>query len=365
MLKPLTIAQFLDTCIHKNICSYAFANPGTADVTIGVELTDKPKTYSHLKELSGKNGFVFAPFDADGTDKSYFIEQQISCVSDENYQKIVDFPDKENYTETPLFESSHSDYLQQIDKMLTALKSKRLDKVILSRIKFVAEGGRSAAVGMFLKICEFYPDAFVFMVNIPDVGLWLGASPEQLADYDGRHLKTVALAGTQHLGGRTVEQVTWQQKEIEEQALVAEYIDELFAGCNVTDLQRSNPFTVKAGGVVHLKTTYCAVINSWQKAVDFVVNLHPTPAVCGLPKLTAKQLIKSVEQHNRTYYAGYLGAMKSTGEFSLFVNLRSMQVSANGMALYVGGGITAQSDAEKEWQETCHKAETLLKVMAE
>ncbi len=363
MSETVSITQFLATAIRKNICSYAFANPGTTAINIGVELVENPQDYTHLNQLEGKTGFVFAPFDTESNNKSYFIKQEIATVSTENYQKILTFPDKEAFIEEAVVESSYNDYQQQITKMLMALKNGELDKVILSRIKFVPNGGRAAAVEVFLRMCKAYPDAFVFMVNIPNVGLWLGASPEQLANYDGKYLKTVALAGTQPLENRAIEQITWQRKEQEEQALVIQYIDQLFADCKPQNLQRSEPFTVRAGGVVHLKTTYCAAINSWQQAVDFVTNLHPTPAVCGLPKIEAKQLIKNVEKHNRTYYAGYLGELKSTGTFSLFVNLRSMQVLTNGMALFVGGGITAQSDKQKEWNETCHKAETLLKMI--
>ncbi len=363
MSNSVSVAKFLNVAIKKNICSYAFSNPQTTDINIGVELTDQPTTFSQLSELSNQEGFVFVPFDTSSENKSYVIIPDITNVSLDNYEEICNYPNNAKFPEQKIVESSQVHYREQINQMLAVLKSKHLDKVILSRIKFIPSKSNISPVDIFLQINQTYPDAFVFMVNIPNVGLWLGASPEQLANYDGEELKTVALAGTQRLENRNISTIKWQEKEIEEQALVAKYIDNLFVECGIVDLEKSKPFTVQAGGVVHLKTTYRARITEWKKAVDFVSHLHPTPAVCGLPKVEAKQLIKKIEPHDRAYYAGYLGMITNTGAFSFFVNLRSMQILSDGMALYVGGGITAQSEEEKEWLETCHKAETLLKII--
>ena len=86
--------------------------------------------------------------------------------------------------------------------------------------------------------------------------------------------------------------------------------------------------------------------------------MHPTPAVCGLPKEKALDLIYKTEPYDREYYAGYLGMVeKDTVDF--YVNLRCMKIYENTAALFVGGGITANSVAKKEWEETELKAETL------
>ena len=78
----------------------------------------------------------------------------------------------------------------------------------------------------------------------------------------------------------------------------------------------------------------------------------------------AKAKIKDIEKYERAYYTGYLGLVTPEKEISLFVNLRCMQVFKNEIALYLGGGITKDSNAEKEWAETNFKAETLLKGLA-
>jgi isochorismate synthase len=90
-----------------------------------------------------------------------------------------------------------------------------------------------------------------------------------------------------------------------------------------------------------------------------LIKLHPTPAVCGIPKENAKEMIREFEKHRRGDYTGYFGPVK-TGDVSLFVNLRSAFVNNNKMFLFIGGGITADSKPEKEWDETELKAKTLL-----
>ena len=94
-----------------------------------------------------------------------------------------------------------------------------------------------------------------------------------------------------------------------------------------------------------------------------VGQLHPTPAVCGLPKKRAMQIITEIEKRDRGYYAGFLGPLQASGAFDLFVNLRTMEVFDDALRLYVGGGITPLSDPETEWQETCQKADTLLNLI--
>ena len=98
---------------------------------------------------------------------------------------------------------------------------------------------------------------------------------------------------------------------------------------------------------------------------DFVSSLHPTPAVCGLPMKAAKDFIIKNEGYNREFYTGFLGALNFENEKTeLFVNLRCMQYVENKkLALYVGGGITKDSNATLEWDETENKTKTMLDVL--
>jgi len=91
----------------------------------------------------------------------------------------------------------------------------------------------------------------------------------------------------------------------------------------------------------------------------------PTPAVAGQPKEDAIQFIKELEPHDRDYYTGFLGPVaQAKGEIDLFVNLRCLKITPDYLSLYVGGGITLDSDPADEWNETRWKAESLLKILS-
>ena len=191
----------------------------------------------------------------------------------------------------------------------------------------------------------------------------MGATPETLLEVNAMGIHTMALAGTQGVNNQPIDQVKWGQKELQEQALVSEYIESLLDRFNISDFQKSGPSTYRAGNVYHLKTQYDIHQKlTSKKQRELIRELHPTPAVCGLPKGDALSLIHSIEPHDREYYAGYLGPVEGEDTLSLFVNLRSMKLLDNSIALYIGGGITPDSDPRKEWEETCLKAQTLLQV---
>jgi isochorismate synthase len=114
---------------------------------------------------------------------------------------------------------------------------------------------------------------------------------------------------------------------------------------------------------LHLRTDIIGEVESSDLLGKLIESLHPTPAVCGLPKETAVQFILENENYKRTYYAGYLGELNMNGNTQLVVNLRCMEIENNKISLFVGGGITKGSIPEKEFEETVTKAMVMKKVL--
>ena len=365
------VTIFLNYCLQNNNPFFAYQLPKEDVIQIGVQTDADLCDYQFLNDLDGNKGFVFSPFDADGIHKSWFIRSDITLEATEICAESIQLLGDEELSfdnlsdSNVVFESSRELYHQQVNCMIHDLQQRALDKVILSRIEILDGIGRSEATSSFLKLTEAYDSAFVFYVSIPGIGTWIGASPETLLSVNRNSIETVALAGTQKIGNRLVDQINWEEKEVNEQAFVSRYIENIFEKHQLNKIDRKGPITVQAGNVVHLKTIYRLPLKmNFNQLSNFIKDLHPTPAVCGLPKTKAVALINQLETHDREYYAGYLGPINSTKDFSLFVNLRSMKVLKNQMALFVGGGITADSIPEKEWEETCLKAQTLLNVIA-
>jgi isochorismate synthase len=154
----------------------------------------------------------------------------------------------------------------------------------------------------------------------------------------------------------------WGQKEIEEQALVSRYIINCFKKVRVREYDDVGPRTVQAGNLWHLQTDFSVDLSEVRYpnfATEMLLLLHPTSAVCGMPKKPALAFLEEHEQYNRRLYSGYLGPVNVNGYTRLHVNLRCMQVTQHELLFYIGGGITADSDPQREWQETQHKRRSL------
>lgn len=326
-----------------------------------------------------ESGFVFAPYDNDSGATVLIPAQSSTEIILDDLQDISEaFSESLNVEED---QEARSNHISLVQKGINTINNGVLKKVVLSRKQKISHSYESPFV-IFQRLAHTYTTAFVYCWYHPKIGLWLGATPETLLSINNRKLNTMSLAGTQKFMANG--EVVWGTKEQEEQQLVTDSIVENLTPL-VSDLQVSDVQTHKAGTLLHLKTTIRATINESQVLLESVVKaLHPTPAVCGLPKKEANNFIVENEGYNRTYYTGFLGELNLKTEKKrattrrntenlaysaikkhthLFVNLRCMEVDAQGAQLYVGGGVTSSSDPELEWEETMHKLSTIAHVL--
>ena len=165
---------------------------------------------------------------------------------------------------------------------------------------------------------------------------------------------------------RPLATVAWGHKEQVEQEMVSAYIRTFFQQAGVARVEEVGPQTVAAGNVVHLQTLFRVDACGDERFVlanRVLQELHPTSAVCGMPKQKALAFILANEGYERSFYSGFLGPVHIAGESHLYVNLRCMRLAADRATLFVGAGITADSDPAAEWRETELKADTMLAVL--
>ncbi len=246
-------------------------------------------------------------------------------------------------------------------------------KVVLSRTKELVLDEHFDLMATFDKLCERYPNAFVSMVYLPSLDqIWVGASPEVLVSQNKEGVfRTMALAGTQSAIQRNGQYMkpahaNWTQKEIEEQAYVSRYIIDCFKKIRLRDFEEEGPKTVIAGNLLHLQTDFFVdtqIVDAEGLISTMLELLHPTSAVCGMPKQAALDFILKHETHQRAFYSGFWGPINIEGESNLFVNLRTMKIEQGIATLFAGCGITADSIPEKEWLETEMKCQTLEAVL--
>ncbi len=252
------------------------------------------------------------------------------------------------------FEISKKEYLQIIEDAKSFCESIN-GKVVVSRVKKKEISDDFDIKEIFLKLCAKYQHSYNYLCYIPQEGMWMGASPEKLLFGDVNMLKLISLAGSKD----DSQDIIWSEKENFEQRLVTDAIEKILLDLDL-NYKKGTAKTIKAGNMFHLETEF--EVSNCNDFVSLANKLHPTPAVSGFPRNNALDFIFKNEKHQRNLYAGIIGNL-AKDNVQLFVNLRCAKISKRHIELYIGGGITSDSDAVSEWNETEFKSNTLLSVL--
>ena len=246
-----------------------------------------------------------------------------------------------------------NEYLKNLEKVIQVINENQLPKLVYSRRKIFKDFRKIDLKKSFENLCQSYPNAFRY-IFINEENSWMGAFSEVLGKFNKKthNFETMSLAGTLPVSE------SWSEKEIEEQKPVTEYIRNILKDYS-QEAKESATYDHISGNIKHLRTDFNAKIRP--KDLDEIIQkLHPTPAVCGIPKDFCKEEIRELEKFPRELYAGYI-KIESEDNIFYFVNLRCCKIYQDSIHMFVGGGITTQSSPEKEWRETELKSEAILK----
>ncbi|TXD84163.1 isochorismate synthase [Subsaximicrobium wynnwilliamsii] len=361
----------------SNLPFVAYSKPDTALVNAVLQKSDQIHYTLDFEE----SGFVFAPFNNQEETIIFPSENSKLLKADFVVEAIAENTKADSTLGDETETSAQKQHKVLVEKAISAIADNKFKKVVISREEVLPIDEQSPFT-LFENLLQCYPSAMVYIWFHPKVGLWLGATPETLLQVEGLRFKTMALAGTQAY--IDTEAVVWDAKNIMEQQLVTNFIEDqlqpVVATLNIMDAE-----TIKAGRLLHLRSHISGILKSdGNKLKHLLQALHPTPAVCGLPKSEAKAFILKNENYNREFYAGFLGELNLSKTTSrnpnrrnvennayasitklshLYVNLRCMQIKQQNAHLYVGGGITQSSNPEAEWEETVNKLQTMKRVL--
>ena len=247
------------------------------------------------------------------------------------------------------------EFASRVEKGIGYLNQGITEKIVLSRIFSFPQQGLTAE-SIFNSFNEKFPNAAVFAFTDEQHVQWVGATPELLFKKRGLSYTTISLAGTRKAGSSE----DWGTKEIQEQKLVTDFIQQELELLGAERVFCGDVQTRNAGSIEHL----CNEISfeysgDWKNVLKA---LHPTPAVCGMPRSEAKDLIEKLEEHDREYYTGLIG-IEQGDNVDLYVILRCLKIEDAKLHVFVGAGITKDSIPELEARETRWKAESLTDVI--
>lgn len=350
--------------------SYAmFRLPREQRFTLLTQRQGQPEVVPSISSLNGKSGYVVAPFEPDG-DCPILLIHPDGMESGE-----IEAPETAAGSALPVQDdnSLRRQYADDFGKFHEALRQGRFSKLVLSRCAEYKLTRPLQLRQLFMQACRLYPRAYVALVSSDLCGTWLMATPETLLSGDGTHFSTIALAGTMRLTKENegfdvpgshfdAGRISWSDKNVHEQHCVETYLTEQLARFSA-GVTHTSPYTARAGHLVHLRTDFRFDLPDNGRLGDLLNALHPTPAVCGLPKDEARRFIVANESVPRRYYSGFSGLLNHCGQTRLFVSLRCMSIASGAVRLHAGGGLLSESNEQQEWEETEAKMEIMKRLL--
>jgi len=210
------------------------------------------------------------------------------------------------------------------------------------------------------------PSPYMFYVRTPEVTL-VGSSPEPLVRVEGTTVLTRPLAGTRPRGVNAIEDGKLRADLLADEKERAEHVMLVDLGRN--DLGRvSLPGSVRVdelmevenySHVMHIVSNVTGTLAPGKDAFDALRATFPAGTVSGAPKIRAMQIIRELEPAARGPYAGTVGYIGADGAMDMCITIRTVVLAGGHAYLQSGAGIVADSDPEKEYEETLHKARAL------
>ncbi|MCK3654539.1 isochorismate synthase [Pasteurellaceae bacterium Macca] len=263
----------------------------------------------------------------------------------------------------PLFQQSACDYAQwtaHVEQGISHIQEYELSKVVLANSTTFTFSETPCPYALLAQSQKKNNGCYHFLWSETAGEAFIGSSPERLYKREDRTFYTEALAGTVGVSEdptQTEQNALWllnDHKNIYENLLVVDDICTHLADC-AKDIQVGDAQIKRLRNVQHLWRPIHTTLEGYVTDADCLARLHPTAAVAGLPRLSAKQFIAQTEPFSRGWYAGTLGSFcPNNAEFC--VTLRSAQLQGQEITLYAGAGIVEESHPDAEWQEIERKA---------
>ncbi|MCB9745961.1 MAG: isochorismate synthase [Alphaproteobacteria bacterium] len=240
----------------------------------------------------------------------------------------------------------------------------RLHKVVLARSEPLTTPAPVDPLATAWALRLQQPSCTCWALRLESGEAFVGATPEELVRLQGRHLRTVALAGTRRRGQGEEDEALGEamlasDKERHEQRLVLDAIrgalEPLSENLDIPD----RPGVARFAKVQHLRSTIEAQLKPGVSLFRLLGRLHPTPAVGGLPRPEALRWLAAHEDLDRGWYAGPIGWVAPGDRGVFVVGLRSALIIEGRATAFAGCGLVEASEPEAEWEETLHKLDAV------
>ena len=242
-----------------------------------------------------------------------------------------------------------------------------IQTVLAQRLKFKLE---QDPFTVYRSLRAINPSPYMYYLNFGDIKI-VGASPEALIRLEGDVVETRPIAGTRPRGKNESEDVALAKELLEDEKERAEHIMLVDLGRNdlgrvskLGSVEVNESFTIERySHVMHIVSNTRGKLKSDCDCFDSLKAAFPAGTLSGAPKIRAMEIIDELEPTRRGIYGGSIGYFGFSGNMDTAIAIRTLVVKEKYAYLGVGAGIVADSDPEKEYQETMNKGKALLKAV--
>lgn len=266
---------------------------------------------------------------------------------------------------------SETDWIQRVDDLIKNLNDVKspIDKVVFGRQEMIELSNQNRA-SCLLQALRMQHNVYHVILKRENE-IFVSATPERLVFVSQGEIQTAAVAGTTprdrdpHRDRELGNSLLHSLKNQREHQFVVDSIKMKLEAITTQLNVPSNPILLQNKQVQHLYTPISGILSANMSVKDLVDNLHPTPALGGVPQKEALQYIAQHEQQPRGLFAGPIGYVTADNTGELVVGIRSMYCEQTRARLFAGAGIVAGSEAQQEYDETALKFKPMLQLLGE
>ncbi|HJU57735.1 MAG TPA: isochorismate synthase [Actinomycetota bacterium] len=265
------------------------------------------------------------------------------------------------------------EYAEAVARATTRIRSGELRKLVLARTMLVDAGRTLDPKQLLWRLRATDPDCYAFAAPQPHAAngaVLVGATPELLLRRRGQVVEATPLAGSSQRFGdpsrdrASADRLFASSKDREEHAVVVEDVARILRAFCDDLVHPHEPELLGTANVWHLATPFHGRLHDPAvTALELVGALHPTAAVCGMPREVARETLEELEPIERGGYAGPVGWMDAAGDGEWAIALRCAEITRSTARLFAGAGIVADSVPEAEVDETERKFRALLDAL--
>ena len=259
-------------------------------------------------------------------------------------------------------------YCQAVEKAKEYILAGDIFQVVLSqRLEMEPQ---VAPFQIYRALRTVNPSPYMFYIHLDDTVI-LGSSPEMLVKVEGRDVDYRPIAGTRPRGATETEDQAFAKDLLADEKELAEHVMLVDLGRN--DVGRVCEFSSVHvpqfkeleyySHVMHIVSRVRGKLRSELDAFHALEACFPAGTVSGAPKVRAMEIIAELEPCRRGVYSGSVMYLDFSGNLNSCIAIRTMVVRDKKAYLQVGAGIVADSQPEREWDETMNKARALLKAV--